>query len=119
MRIGSIFWVTFSFFLVLTFFFLGKGSLAFSSSSNEKKIEQIDRQIESLMDKKRGLESQALRHENQAQRLQFRQGELATAKRHWKIAEEKRVKAAKIQKKVDRLQQKKKQIVATSLLSKI
>ncbi len=117
MRIGSIFWITFGFFLLLALFSMGKGVLALQKSSWEKEVEQIDRQIEDLTDRKKGLESQALRHENQAQRLQFRQGELSTARKHWKIADQKRAKAAKIQKKIDKLEEKKKQIIRNHRLA--
>jgi len=66
-------------------------------------IEDIDNKINELQEMKRGYESKAIRHDNQAQRLQFIEGELQNAKRNWKIAEDNRKIAQRIQKEIDEL----------------
>jgi hypothetical protein len=63
------------------------------SLSKQEKLAKIDKEIEELQDEKRGFEGQALYHENTAQRLQFIDGELITAKKHFKLADEYRLKA--------------------------
>ena len=60
-----------------------------------------------LEEKKKGYEAKAIKHANQGDRLQFVQGELQTAKRHWKLAKENRKIAEKIQKEIDALKLKK------------
>lgn len=66
-------------------------------------IEDIDKKINELQDMKRGYESKAIRQDNQAQRLQFIEGELQNAKRNWKLAEDNRKIALRIQKEIDEL----------------
>jgi hypothetical protein len=59
---------------------------------------------------KRGFEARALRHENQAERLQFDDQAYLETRRHNQLAEENRAKAAAVQKEIDRLQSEKKKI---------
>ncbi len=73
-------------------------------------IKEIDEKINKLKELKKGYEAKAIRHVNQAQILQFTQGELQTAKRHWKLAEDNRKIAVRIQKEIDELQVKKKKL---------
>jgi len=77
-----------------------------SYESNKKKynsVEDIDKKINELEEMKRGYEAKALKNANQAQRLQFMPGELQTAKRYWKLAEDNKRIAIKIQKQIDEL----------------
>jgi len=82
-----------------------------SSSQHEEEIEEIECQIEKLKSMKKGYESKALYHENQAERLQFIQQEMQTAKKHWIMAEENREIAKKIQKDIDALEEKKQSLL--------
>lgn len=79
-------------------------STAASPSVWEQEVAELDKQITELKEMKRGYESKAVRHINQAQRLQFVQGEQLTAKRYWELAEENKQIAAHIQKDIDELE---------------
>ena len=103
MRLKRVFFVTFAFFLVLW------GFSAFSISKSEA-IQQIDGEIKELEGMKRGYEARALRHENQAEYLQFDQQAVLETRRHLQIAQEKRNKAALVQEQIDRLKEKKLQL---------
>jgi len=119
------FFMTFSFFF---FIFVGSDVLSALSCSSpkdgdkasgkteapsgwEQEVAELDKQIEELKEMKRGYESKAVRHINQAQRLQFVQGEQLTAKRYWELAEENKQIAAHIQKDIDELEAQKKSIL--------
>ena len=88
----------------------------FSSSSlvsvlhlpNNKEIalDQTEQKIQELEDIKRGYESKAIYHENQADRLQFDDNTYLEMRRHNQLAEEYRAKAAAVQKEIDRLKDK-------------
>ncbi len=80
------------------------------SAQKEAQIHQIDQQIQELEDMKRGFEARALRHEDQADRLQFNDETYLETRRHIQLAEENRAKAAAIQKEIDRLQAEKKKL---------
>lgn len=91
--------------LFFAFFFL-----IFCSATTpawEEEVQEIECQIEKLKKMKKGYESKALYHENQAERLQFIQQEMQTAKKHWIMAEENRDIAQKIQQDIDKLEEKK------------
>jgi hypothetical protein len=103
MRVGRIFLWTFSFFLLLW-------GLSGHSLSSSAEIEKIDAQIEQLEDMKRGYEGRALKHENQAEYLQFDQQAVLETRRHLQLADENRNKAALVQQQIDRLQAKKKKL---------
>ena len=60
---------------------------------------------------KRGYESRALRHENQAERLQFEDQAYLETRRHNQLADENRAKAAAVQKEIDRLEAEKKRLL--------
>ena len=79
---------------------------------------EIDNQVYQLERMKRGYEGQALRQENQAQRLQFINEELQTAKVYWKLAEESRQTAQKIQEEIDRLEARKNEILQSHNLNR-
>lgn len=95
MRLGKLFLVTFTFFLIL-WSFVG-------FAGNSEQIQKIDVEIQQLEEMKRGYEGRALRHENQAEYLQFDQQYVLETRRHLQIAEENREKAAYIQEKIDEL----------------
>src|SRR3989344_2752800 len=96
-----IFFLTFAMFLILWGFFA-------YTEENIPRIEQIDQAIQELEEMKRGYESRALRHENQAERLQFDDQTYLETRRHLELADENRAKAAAVQKEIDRLQAEKK-----------
>lgn len=92
------------FIFIFAVFMVSKSFTYYASSAEtQNKITLIDQKIEELQAMKRGYEAKALNHANQADRLQFIQGELQTAKRHWKIADDNRRIALQIQKQIDEL----------------
>jgi len=106
----------FYFYKIYILLFLALSPLySYKSFSIEKstaaQIQEIDRKINNLEEMKRGYDSKAIRHSNQAQRLQFIEGELQVAKRHWKLAEDNRKIAIRIQKEIDLLKVQKMQLL--------
>ena len=69
----------------------------------QAQVAEIDRQLAELESMKRGFEARALRHEDQAQRLQFEDRALLETRRHYELADENRAKAARVQEEIDRL----------------
>jgi hypothetical protein len=106
MSLKRIFILTLSMFLVLWKVFAAGAE----GGSSNPQVQQIDQQIQELEDMKRGFEARALRHENQAERLQFDDQAYLETRRHNQLAEENRAKAAAVQKEIDRLQSEKKKI---------
>ena len=74
-------------------------------------VAEIDRQLKELEGMKRGFEARALRHEDQAQRLQFEDRALLETRRHNELADENRAKAEKVQQEIDRLQAEKQKLL--------
>jgi len=70
---------------------------AFGSMSTQEKIDF-------LKEKKMKYESKAINAENQAQRIQFQEGQLQEAKRLWQEAEINRQISNELQKKIDELE---------------
>ncbi len=68
---------------------------------------EIDQKIIELKEEKSGYEARALYHESVGERLQFVDGMLLTARKHFRLADENRKKAALIQQEIDDLEQKK------------
>lgn len=83
-------------------------------SENDERIEQIDRQIKELSDMKRGYEARAIRAEDQANRLQFEDHFVLETRRYYRIADENRAKAAKVQEEIDRLEAEKAAMIKKS-----
>ncbi|HSX10727.1 MAG TPA: hypothetical protein VLF94_03300 [Chlamydiales bacterium] len=104
MHLRRIFLLTFSFFLMLW-------SFAGYSVNRESKIEQINTEIERLEGIKRGYEAKALKHEDQAQYLQFNDRALLEQKRHIQLAEEYRIKVARTQYQIDLLNAQKEKLL--------
>jgi len=96
--IGGFFVFVFSVFMVTKSFTYYE-----SSAEKQNEISIIDNKIEELEGMKRGYEAKALNHANQADRLQFMEGQLQTAKKHWKLADDNRRIATQIQKQIDEL----------------
>lgn len=105
------------FLTTMAFFFLLWGISAVSAEkrqappSVQAQIAEIDDQIRELEDMKRGYESRALRHDDQALRLQFNQEWNLEVRRHLELAEENRQKAAVVQQEIDRLKAKRKELI--------
>ncbi|MBN2479644.1 MAG: hypothetical protein JXA94_05400 [Parachlamydiales bacterium] len=108
--IQKTFIITMSFFVFL--FGILWTNKSFSSVSTVKQenlpawkqeINELDSKIKNLEEMKRGYISSAIKHENQAQRLQFINGQQQYAKRHWQQADENRRIAERIQKEIDDL----------------
>ena len=106
-----------TFFLIFSFFLLVSTFVAFTAENPKiaAQIQQIDSQLEELREMKRGFEARALRHENQAEYLQFEQEAFLETRRHLQLADENRAKAAKVQQEIDRLQAKKDQLLGLSV----
>ncbi len=80
-------------------------------SSQSAQLAQIDARLEELKEMKRGYEARALRHENQAERLQFDDQAYLETRRHLELADENREKAARIQEEIERLEAKRATLV--------
>ncbi|NGX35104.1 MAG: hypothetical protein K1060chlam1_01474 [Candidatus Anoxychlamydiales bacterium] len=74
-----------------------------SKSFQYNSIEEIDKKINELEEMKRGYEAKAIKQANQAQRLQFIEGELQAAKKNWRLAEDNRKIVVRLQKEIDEL----------------
>jgi len=74
-------------------------------------LQDIEDQILELEDIRRGFIGKALRHEDQAERLQFRDRYYLEARRHMELAEENRKAAAQVQVEIDRLKERRRQIL--------
>jgi len=77
----------------------------------QDQIDQIDAQIKELKEMKRGYEARAIRAENQADRLQFEDHFVLETRRYYRIADENRAKADKIQEEIDRLEAAKSELL--------
>src|SRR5579863_3020181 len=77
----------------------------------QAQLKEIDDQIRELEDIKRGFLAKALRHDDQALRLQFTDRYYLEVKRHIELAEENRQAAAEVQKEIDRLKVRRRQIL--------
>lgn len=103
MRLNRLFFMSFSFFLILW------GFSAYTASDSAE-IQKIDGQIKQLEEMKRGYEARALKHNDMAEYLQFDQQAVLETRRHLQLAEENRNKAALVQEQIDRLQSRKQQL---------
>lgn len=102
MELRKSFWVTLGIFLILW----GGAAYAipgFLVQNLKSQVQELDQQIQELEDMKRGFEGRALRHEDQADRLQFDDKTYLEMRRHNQLAAENRAKAAAVQKEIDRL----------------
>jgi hypothetical protein len=97
--------VLFFVFFTLTIFL---PNMSYSiSKANKSEIAALDKKIAELEEMKKGYEAAAIKHANQAERLQFIEGQLQVAKKHWKLADENKKIAAKIQGQIDELKMRK------------
>ena len=76
-----------------------------------EKVEKIDVQIEQLKEKKRGFEGRAVRAENQADRMQFDDESGLETRRYYRVADENREKADRVQEEIDRLEMEKTELL--------
>ena len=103
------------FLFTLSFFFLLWGISSFAVNPKiQQQVNEIDYHIAELQEMKRGYESRALRHENQAEYLQFEQQAVLETRRHLQLAEENRRKAAEVQQKIDQLEAQKMRLLKGS-----
>ena len=77
----------------------------------QAQVAEIDRQLAELEAMKKGFEARALRHEDQAQRLQFEDRALLETRRHYELADENRAKAERVQEEIDRLKAEKQKLL--------
>ena len=111
MKLSRVFFVTMAFFLVLS------GLLAINRKVHllmadgqgklRQQIEQIDEEIAELKTMKRGYESKAIRHENLAEMMQFESEYTLEIRQQYKLADQNRAIANRIQQDIDRLEAKK------------
>ena len=80
----------------------------------QDEIADIDSQILELEGIKRGYEAAALRHEDQAERLQFRSNEWLETRRHLELAAENREMAKRVQEEIDALKQRRMRLLRSS-----
>jgi len=104
-----------TFLILINFFIFAFSTNIIACSSNDNKNdnkiyndkEVLDKKILELEDMKKGYEAKAIKHANKAERLQFVEGQLQVAKKHWKLADENKKIADEIQKQIDELQVRK------------
>lgn len=96
------------FFLTLGFFVLFLTVEGYSALPTKVQMElnDLDAQIEELEQIKLGYESKAIRHEDQAERLQFEHNTYLEMKRHQELADENWEMAARVQVEIDRLKER-------------
>lgn len=102
MGLVRLFLITLGFFVLLTAVDL----YAALPLKVQMEIADIDEQIEELEEIKRGYEAKALRHEDHAWRLQFRDQLILETRRHIELAAENREMAARVQKEIDSLKKR-------------
>lgn len=81
------------------------------NQNDQAELAEIDDQIRELEDIKRGFISKALRHEDQAERMQYKDKYYLEARRHFELAEENRRAADEVQVEIDRLKKRRRQIL--------
>lgn len=82
-----------------------------TQESLQAMVADIDDQILQLEELKRGYIAKALRHEDQAERMQFEHDYYLEAKKHMELAAENREMAARIQVEIERLKEKRLRIL--------
>jgi hypothetical protein len=90
-----------SLFLIFLLLFASVKTSIFGTLTKDQMIESVEKKIKELEEMKRGYESRALKHDSQGDRLQFAQGQLNVAKKHWDLAEQNRAVAKKLQQDID------------------
>jgi cell division protein FtsL len=101
------------FIFIFSVFSISKTAYSYSNKIDSE-IVTIDKKITELEQMKKGYEARATKHANTAQRLQFVEGQLQIAKKHWKLSEEYKEIAKKIQSEIDNLQAQKVKIYENS-----
>jgi hypothetical protein len=117
----------FNFFCMMMGFFFSLITLTAATNQTTPTIEEetqwtdskkIDQRIEELKQMKKGYEAKAIYHDNQAQRLQFIEGQLQLAKNHMKLADANREVAKKIQSEIDLLEARKQVLMGNGPVKK-
>jgi hypothetical protein len=107
------FTVTFAIFLILWGYSVYTAPVYhLLSLQKDSQVQQIDQQIQELEERKIGFESRVLRHEDQADRLQFDDQTYLETRRHIQLAEENRAKANAVQREIDRLLAEKEKLLS-------
>ena len=113
-KVKKAFVFTMGFFLFLFAFFSFNKSNFFLRAADllqwEQEIKQVEIDIKEVLELKMGYEARAVHHENKAQRLQFMQGQLQVAKRHWNLALKNREIVDKLEEELKILEGKKQSI---------
>lgn len=91
------------------FFLIIWGFSLFATVSEQ--VQEIDNKIVELKAMKRGFEGRALRHESQAEYLQFDDRAFLETRRHLQLADENRAKAARVQEEIDKLEAKRQKLL--------
>lgn len=94
------------FIFIFAIFSVSKTGYSYNNSTI-KDIDSINKKIAELEEMKKGYEAAAIKHSNQADRLQFIDGQLQLAKKHWKLADSYKEIAKKIQDEINDLEQQK------------
>jgi len=81
------------------------------SPKDQAELQRIDDQIRELEEMKRGFVAKALRHEDQAERLQYKDRYYLESRRHLELADENRQAAAEVQREIDRLKERRRQLL--------
>ncbi len=115
MKLSKIFFLTMSFFLLLSallaFTHKSHQLMAGEGGATQEQIQLIDQEITELKEMKRGYESRAIRHENLGQMMQFESEYTLETRRHFQLAEQNREMAQKLQDDIDQLEQKKQDLL--------
>lgn len=111
-----IFFVTMSFFFILSTFlavqYRPATLLADEKGKLDQQILQIDQKINELELVKRGYEAKAIRHEDLGQTKQFQEHLNLEARRHYQLAEQNRQIAESIQQEIDQLEIQKQELLS-------
>lgn len=94
-----------AFLIVMGFFvfIFAVFSLSKTAYSYNSEIDSINKKITELEEMKKGYAAKVIKHANTAERLQFEEGQLQIAKKHWKLSEEYNKVVEKIQTQIDEL----------------
>ncbi len=95
------------FVFIFAIFSITKKAYSYNNNKIDTEIESINKKIAELEEMKKGYEARAIKHANNAQRLQFVEGQLQIAKKHWKLADEYKKIVEKIQSEIDELKAQK------------
>lgn len=104
------------FLLVLSFFWFLWGVTLYAQCNPsdpvvEERVADIDDEILDLEEKKRGYDAAVLRHEDQAERLQYEERNYLESRRHVELAEENRAMSKRLEAEIRRLKDERMRIL--------